>query len=152
MPTNQKILGFSNRWYAAALRHAHQLAINDLPLRVVTAPYFVATKLEAFRGRGGGDFYASRDLEDIIAIVDGRASLLDEVKQVPSALRAYIAREIGKLLATREFVEALPGHLPGDSASQARIPALLRTLESLSALRSQSRKRSTHSRSKTHRR
>ncbi len=143
MPTNEKILGFSNRWYAGALQHAQELTIDDLQLRVVTGPYFVATKLEAFRGRGGGDFYASRDLEDVVAVVDGRASLLDEVKGAPLALRAYIAREIGKLLASTEFVDALPGHLPGDDASQARIPALLRTLESLSKLRSQLRKRAT---------
>jgi|SRR5215469_11436498 len=142
MPTNEKILGFSNRWYAAALQHARELRIDDLQLRVVTAPYFMGTKLEAFRGRGGGDFYASRDLEDIVAVIDGRESLFDEVKRAPLTLRAYIAGEIQKLLVTPEFIEALPGHLPGDDASQARLPALLRTLESLSALRSQVRKRS----------
>ena len=27
-----------------------------LRIRVVTAPYFIATKLEAFRGRGRGDY------------------------------------------------------------------------------------------------
>jgi hypothetical protein len=142
MPTNEKILGFSNRWYPAALQHAREFRIDDLQLRVVTAPYFIGTKLEAFRGRGGGDFYASRDLEDIVAVIDGRESLFDELKRAPLTLRAYIAGEIQKLLVAPEFIEALPGHVPGDDASQARIPALLRTLESLSALRSQVRKRS----------
>jgi hypothetical protein len=31
----------------------------------------LATKIEAFKGRGEGDFPASRDLADIIALVDG---------------------------------------------------------------------------------
>src|SRR5215469_16664249 len=110
MPTNEKILGFSNRWYATALRDAQELVIEDLHMRVVTAPYFIGTKLEAFRGRGGGDFYASRDLEDIVAVVDGREHLLDEIKSAQSALRTYIAREFRKLLSTPQFVEALPGH------------------------------------------
>jgi hypothetical protein len=138
MPTDERILGFSNRWYSAALRHAHEIEVSDLHLRVVTAPYFVGTKLEAFRGRGGGDFYASRDLEDIVAVIDGRASLLDEIKNAPSPLRTYIAREFRKLLSTPQFVEALPGHLPGDQASQARIPSVLSKLEALSATRSKS--------------
>jgi hypothetical protein len=31
----------------------------------------VATKLEAFLKRGGGDYIASHDLEDIVTVVDG---------------------------------------------------------------------------------
>jgi hypothetical protein len=95
---------------------------------VVTAPYFIGTKLEAFHGRGSGDYHASRDLEDLISVVDGRPSLLTEVKTALPDLRCYIADEIGALLNNREFIEALPGHLPGDDASQARVPTLLRTL------------------------
>ncbi len=44
----------------------------DLEIRIVTAPYFLATKLDAFRGRGKGDYFGSNDLEDIVAVVDGR--------------------------------------------------------------------------------
>ena len=128
MPTDGKIFGFSNRWYSAALREAAETLINDLRLRVVTAPYFIGTKLEAFHGRGAGDYHASRDLEDLISVVNGRPSLLKEVKAAPPDLRGYIADEIGALLDNREFIEALPGHVPGDDASQARIPTLLRTL------------------------
>jgi hypothetical protein len=59
-----------------------------IPHRIlVTVPHFIGTKWEAFRGHGVGDFYASRDLEDIVAVVDGRASLLAEIKNAPSTLR-----------------------------------------------------------------
>lgn len=124
MPTDEKILGFSNRWYGNALRHAENLIIDDLQLRVVTAPYFIGTKLEALRGRGGGDFYASRDLEDIVAVVDGRPSLIEEIKSAPSVRRNYTSREIGKLLANPQFAYAIAGHPAGDAASQARTPAV----------------------------
>ena len=39
---------------------------------MVTAPYFMATKIEAFYGRGGDDFLGSHDMEDIITVIDGR--------------------------------------------------------------------------------
>lgn len=131
MPTDEKVLGFSNRWYAAALRYATELRIEGLRLRVVTSPYFVGTKLEAFRGRGQGDFYASRDLEDLVAVIDGRPSLLDEVRAAPSNLRAYIGDQIGALLDSASFISALPAHLPGDEANQARVPIVLHVLEQL---------------------
>jgi predicted nucleotidyltransferase len=80
MPLNEEILGFSNRWYAAAMAAAvrHQLT-GDLVVRLVTAPYFIAAKLEAFKGRGNGDFF-SHDLEDLINVVDGRETLATEVR------------------------------------------------------------------------
>ncbi len=134
MPTDRKVLGFSNRWYTPALRSAATISLADLELRVVTAPYFIGTKLEAFRGRGKGDFYASSDLEDIITVVDGRPSLVEEISNSPSVLRNYIGKEIGKFLDSREFANALSGLLAGDEISQARIPTVLRTLESLRSL------------------
>jgi len=38
---------------------------------MVTGLYFLATKFAAFDGRGKGDYMASHDLEDIVAVVDG---------------------------------------------------------------------------------
>jgi hypothetical protein len=131
MPTDETILGFSNRWYKPAIESAAIVTLDGFELRVVTTPYFIGTKLEAFRGRGKGDFYASSDLEDIVAVLDGRPTLVDEVADSPSELRRYIGTEVGRLLANPEFVNALPGHLSGDEISQARVPMILRTLNSL---------------------
>jgi hypothetical protein len=53
-----------------AATHTLKNTQSMIELRVVIAPYFVATKLEAFRGGDGGDFYAGRDLEGIVAVID----------------------------------------------------------------------------------
>jgi hypothetical protein len=84
MPLNEKILGFSNRWYRAAAEGAtpHPLA-PLLQIRLITAPYFPATKLEAFRGRGKRDYFGSSDLEDVLSVVDGRPMLGNEVQASP---------------------------------------------------------------------
>jgi len=52
---------------------------TGLHIRVVTAPYFLATKLEAFRGRGRDDYANSHDLEDLLTVIDGRETLVQEV-------------------------------------------------------------------------
>lgn len=38
MPDEASILGFTNRWYQAAIDTAETHTINDLQLRVVSAP------------------------------------------------------------------------------------------------------------------
>lgn len=79
MPVDEHVLGFSNRWYPAAIETAQTLQIAGHEVRVVTPALFIATKLDAFHGRGGGDIVASHDLEDIIAVVDGRPEIVSEV-------------------------------------------------------------------------
>jgi hypothetical protein len=137
MPTQGEILGFSNRWYPLALDTAQP---QELPsgrsVRIVTAPVFLATKLEAFRGRGQGDFLFSHDLEDLMAVVDGRASLLEECRLSPPELRSDLAAQFLELLNTSAFLEALPAFLPPDQASQQRLPDLLETLRGIAGLSS----------------
>src|SRR3990172_6666005 len=125
MPLDENILGFSNRWYESAMDSTQEFEIErEIRIRVVTAPYFCATKLEAFKGRGRGDYLASHDLEDLITVVDGRPELLDELRSAPEDLRSYIADVIGQMMKARQFIDALPGYLLPDSASQARISQL----------------------------
>jgi hypothetical protein len=135
MPTNEKILGFSNRWYKAAMESAERVQIaNSLTIRLVTAPLFLATKLEAFKGRGKNDYFASHDLEDIIAVVDGRPSLPDELRRAPRSLQTYVAAEIRNLLQEPGFMDALPGYLLPDPASQARLGGLLAALQTIASI------------------
>jgi predicted nucleotidyltransferase len=135
MPTLQEILGFNNRWYPLAVEMAETVELSaGLTIRLITAPLFLATKIEAFKGRGQGDYLMSHDLEDIITVLDGRASLLDEVLACNVELKAYLAAEFSALVRNNRFIEALSGHLPGDKASQQRLGALLVKLRRLASL------------------
>ena len=134
MPLDEKILGFSNRWYRPAMESAEERELErGLRIRVVTAVYFCATKLEAFAGRGKDDYLSSRDLEDLAAVIDGRAELVQEIRSAQEDVRTYIASEINKLLGTQAFVDALPGYLLPDAASQARIMLLMSRLRQIAA-------------------
>jgi hypothetical protein len=106
----------------------HQL-LRDLEIRTVTAPYFLATKIEAFKGRGRGDFLESHDLEDLIFVIDGRSTIVEEVREETPLLREYLFTEIAGSLAAPGFIDALPGYLLPDAASQARIGTVIRRLK-----------------------
>jgi len=135
MPTDPAILGFSNPWYAEAVANASRHLLEpELSIRVVTPEYFCATKIAAFHGRGGRDFAASHDLEDLLAVVDGRQALVGEIRNAPENVRRHIANEVRGLLGTRAFTDALPGFLPPDSASQARLSLLVGRLDEIAAI------------------
>jgi len=120
MPTDERVLGFSNRWYPLAIETAQRLDIAGHGARIVTPALFLATKLEAFHGRGGNDVFASHDLEDIVTVVDGRPEIVADVAAAPERVRAYLSAEVRALLDNPDFVEALAGFLLPDASSQAR--------------------------------
>jgi hypothetical protein len=136
MPLEESLLGFSNRWYRLAMETASKIELpTGRTIRVITAPYFVATKLEAFYGRGKGDFLSSHDLEDVITVMDGRPTLGEEVRSVRAEVRQYIGNQCEGLLASSRFHDALPGYVLPDEGSQRRIPALLSLLKELRQLK-----------------
>lgn len=111
----KEVLGFTNIWYEPALRHAFTVTLpGGQAIRVITAPFFLATKMEAFRGRGRMDFQASHDLEDFVAVVEGRDTLLQEIAASPVALRNYLAEAAKTLLAESRFLDVLPGFVLDD--------------------------------------
>ncbi len=135
MPTREDILGFSNRWYLPAIKNANPIEIEKkLTIRLVTPPYFLATKIEAFEGRSGGDYMASHDLEDIITVLDGRPEIVSEIKSSSDDLKIFLSGTFRMLLEKDEFLDAIPGHLPPDRASQARLPRLMRCIEEISKI------------------
>jgi len=119
MPVEEVVLGFRNRWYRDAVDTAQSRnIIDDLKIKVITPPYFCATKLDAFEDRGKKDYFGSNDLEDVIAVVDGRLELIEEIGQTSLDVRAYIAEYIHNLLQENKFRDALPGYLLPDEASK----------------------------------
>jgi len=128
MPVDPGVLGFSNRWYRYAIDSAERVDLGEgVIVRCVTAPAFVATKLDAFADRGNGDVLASHDLEDILNIVDGREELITELSAAPAAVAEAVRHAIGRLLAHPDFSNALPGLITDPDRSEIVIRRL-RTL------------------------
>ena len=103
MPLDAKVLGFSNRWYGEAVRSSNAITLEkSLTIRIVTAPVFLATKLEAFKNRGKGDYFGSHDLEDALSVIDGRAEMSGEIRAANPVLREYLAGEWEPWCAIRD--------------------------------------------------
>ena len=98
MPTDAKILGFTNRWYQRAVEKAVTIKYENMVINHISAPIFIATKLDAFDSRGEGDFMMSHDLEDLIAVIDGRNNIVEDVAISPTDVQEYITYRISGFL------------------------------------------------------
>ena len=129
MPDDPKILGFSSRWYQIGIETAEvSLLSEDLSIRRLAPPLFVATKLEAWLGRGQGDLLRSSDLEDVLLVVDGRPELVNEVRAAKDDVRRYIAEQITDLLNASEFETFLIGNIRGSDERVGIVEDRLREL------------------------
>lgn len=111
-PATADLLGCNNRWFADGLATANEHTLpSGARIRLFAPPYFLASKLEAYAGRGAQNPLGSQDLEDILNLVNGREELLQEVDSAASDLRAYLTQSMSALLGNRDF-----GYLVQDAA------------------------------------
>ena len=112
MPTDPSILGFSNPWYVEGVKTAIPYTLNNgQSIRIFTSPYFIASKMEAFKSRGKGDLFASHDLEDIIFVLDNKEDIEEELLQAPNEVKNYLKAAFKELMQNSLFEEALLGHV-----------------------------------------
>lgn len=132
MPTDGKILGFSNRWYPDGLAGAETAVLPDgQKVHIFSAPYLLASKIEAFLDRGKGDFHASPDIEDIVALLDGCPDLKERIQLAPEDVRSYLIEKLQAFLKQPRFTENLPGHVLDRANAQVRANRVRALLENL---------------------
>jgi hypothetical protein len=116
-------MGFSNRWYGVAIKESLTITLpNGIPIQVVNPVYFIATKFEAFAGRGEGNYF-SHDLEDIIFVIENRKGLILELANCSPELKKYFSSQAG-LLLNDNFLNVLPGLLNNSGAAEAVVNSL----------------------------
>ncbi|HXB45317.1 MAG TPA: hypothetical protein VNV85_14730 [Puia sp.] len=99
MPTEGSILGFNNQWYPEGYKEAIDYEIDENhTVKIFSAPYFLATKLDAFNDRGNNDGRTSGDFEDIVSVLENRSSVWDEMNGAPKPVKEYLKKELNKLL------------------------------------------------------
>lgn len=113
MPIEGAVLGFSNRWYPEGFENRISASLpNGEQIWIFSLPHLVASKLEAFKGRGHDDFMGSSDMEDIVTVIDGAPEFSEQIIGAPNGVKAYLLGEFRKLLADERFLDGLEGHLP----------------------------------------
>lgn len=80
-------------------------------IKILSAPYFLATKLEAFKSRGKGNGRTSHDFEDIVFVLENRSSIWEEMNSLNGEIKAYLKHEFLLLLNNSNIPEWIDCHV-----------------------------------------
>ena len=114
MPDDKSILGFTNEWYKPAFTYRKKVILPDgTSISIFPALYYVATKIEAIKGRGGNDLRFSHDLEDLIYVLNNCQQIIayfDEEQNL--TLKEYISHWARRMLERQNGREEIECVLP----------------------------------------
>jgi hypothetical protein len=131
MPTDENVLGFSNKWYVEGIESKITKILPDgTEIFVFSPEYYLATKFEAHKSRGGNDLRQSHDFEDIIYILDNCTDLLDSIAKANLSVKTYLREECQSLLKNDSLTEGIESALPfgSDSDRTEMIEDLIRDI------------------------
>lgn len=112
MPTNDPSIGFANKWYPDGFSNAIRYDLDErTTIKILAAPYFLATKIEAFKNRGQNDGRTSHDFEDIVYLLENRETLWEEIRGAKDPLYHYLQNEVKVLLNNAHLPEWIDSHV-----------------------------------------
>ncbi len=101
VPTKgDRIYGFSNRWYEEAFEARERRTLpGGREINVFPLPYFIATKIEAYRDRGKGDFRGSHDFEDIVFVTAWASTVVASIKKSNASVKDSLIKSFAAFAA-----------------------------------------------------
>jgi predicted nucleotidyltransferase len=100
-----------NRWFEGGLDQAVSKDLDDLSIRILPLPYFLAAKFDAFFDRGVNDLWASHDYEDIVYLFNHVTDISDQILNSDEVVKQYLKECAEQILRDRRFQEAIMGNL-----------------------------------------
>ncbi len=95
------------------------------------SPYLIATKVEAFKGRGNSDFRLSADVEDIVTLFDGVSDIVDQLVVAPKDVKTYLLKELSTWIVNDEFIEGIGSHISDRVNLEGRKNIILNRIKKL---------------------
>lgn len=112
MPAEDSSIGISNKWYKPGFKNLQKVQLEEnVDIKILPTPYFLATKLEAFKDRGENDFYGSHDFEDIIYLIDNRSTIVSEILEADEEVKQFIKTELTAIKNHKQSDEILAMHI-----------------------------------------
>ncbi len=121
MPTDEKILGFSNKWYLKGIENKISKQLQDgTSIFILSPEYYLATKFEAHNNRGTNDLRQSHDFEDIIYLLDNKSDIMDYINNSSIEIKIYLKKQFFNLLKNPNILEGIESALSiGSTAERA---------------------------------
>ena len=120
MPTDSNVLGFTNKWYTEGIENRIQKTLPDgQDINIFSPAYYLASKFEAHKGRGGTDLRQSQDFEDIIYVMYNYTNLFENITNANLSVKTYLKNECKALIENDNINEGIESTMPYDADSDS---------------------------------
>jgi predicted nucleotidyltransferase len=102
--------GSANKWYKLGFNDLHTAKAKEEDIQILSPPCYLATKFEAFNGRGI-DYRTSHDFEDIIYVMDNRTTIVEEIANTLPEIKSFLQSELQKVIENQYFEEIISVHI-----------------------------------------
>lgn len=101
----------ANPWFEAGFKNLVQFELDGKIIRCLSLPYFLASKFAAFYNRGTKDPRTSKDMEDIVYLLNHTMGLAEAVIASEIEVKQYLQRCFQDILDDEVKQEAVLGNL-----------------------------------------
>ena len=101
----------ANPWFGPGFNSSIYFSIDDIKIRCLPLPYYLATKFAAFYNRGEKDPRTSQDFEDIVYLLNYSTRLEEQVKNATEDVRLYLVNCFKDIRSDKVKQEAILGNL-----------------------------------------
>jgi len=101
----------ANRWFKKGFENSFPLPLDDITIRLMPFPYFLATKFEAFRSRGRRDPRMSHDFEDIVYLLNYTSYFPEAIQSAEEEVKMYLVVCLNEILNDSALQEAVISHM-----------------------------------------
>ncbi|PWH86285.1 nucleotidyl transferase AbiEii/AbiGii toxin family protein [Brumimicrobium oceani] len=124
----------ANQWFESGFKDLIEVEIDDITVRCLSLPYFLATKFTAFENRGGEDPRTSHDFEDIVYILNHTSTLKNQILSSENKVKNYLIHCFNKIIENRNQQEAILGNLFHENQDY-RFTKIMNTLKEICSKR-----------------
>ncbi|MEQ8626063.1 nucleotidyl transferase AbiEii/AbiGii toxin family protein [Ekhidna sp.] len=107
-----------NRWFLQGFETAVPITLDDVEIKLLQLPYFLATKFDAFFDRGVKDIYASKDLEDLVYLFCHTSTITAQILSAAEDVRLYLCESVHRMMKDAAIMSVIPGHLFYENAEE----------------------------------
>jgi hypothetical protein len=118
MPDKPEILVFSNQWYSEGMRAPIEITLySGIKVQILSLPFYLASKLEAYQSRGKNDLIMSHDMEDVFLLLRGLKDF-ESLIAGPVHLQKYLKNFFRAHIQKEEFIDYIYNECPGTKSGQ----------------------------------
>ena len=101
----------ANRWFEPGFRHLQTVQLDEVEVKILGLPWFLAAKFDAFYDRGFKDPRTSHDFEDIVYLLNYTSNLETLILKADTDVQLYLKEAFKSILENQVLQEAIIGNL-----------------------------------------